>query len=144
MSKTNFNYCLGVQCPNRNQCKRYVEGLNDIADKRIVSYIRNCRNTKLFIHKDGVGIGKSKERSDMMVKLRQIKEKHPNALILFRCGDFYNAYEDDAKACSRILSIKLTTWLDDDVRQVSFPHHALDMYLPKLIAAGKHVAICDM
>lgn len=71
-----------------------------------------------------------------------LKEKHPDAIILFRCGDFYEAYMDDARILSEILGLALTNnckWS----AITGFPHHALDTYLPKLIRAGERVAICD-
>lgn len=79
----------------------------------------------------------------------EFKEKHPDALILFRCGDFYEMYCDDAQEGSRILGIALTRSNEKKepdgsrLRMSMFPHHALDCYLPKLIRAGKRVAICD-
>ena len=92
-----------------------------------------------------------KELSPMMKQFRMLKEKHPDALILFRCGDFYETYDVDAKEVSRILGITLI-WRTPGMRhypgdysdaQAGFPHHALDTYLPKLIRAGKRVAICE-
>lgn len=79
----------------------------------------------------------------------EFKEKHPDALMLFRCGDFYEMYYDDAQEGSRILGIALTRSNEKKesdgsrLRVSMFPHHALDSYLPKLIIAGKRVAICD-
>ena len=78
----------------------------------------------------------------MMKQFKQLKEKRPDALLLFRCGDFYECYEDDAKDVAEVLGITLTKG-DDGVQMAGFPHHALDSYLPKLIRAGKRVAICD-
>ena len=72
-----------------------------------------------------------------------LKAKHPDALLLFRCGDFYETYEEDAKECARVLGITLTKRSDTGTAMAGFPHHALDTYLPKLIRAGKRVAICD-
>ena len=71
------------------------------------------------------------------------KEKHPDALILLRCGDFYETYEDDAATCSRVLGITLTRRNNDGLRMAGFPYHALDTYLPRLIRAGHRVAIHD-
>lgn len=78
----------------------------------------------------------------MMKQWREFKEKHPDTLLLFRCGDFYEVYGSDATECARILGITAT---QDAKRYVmaGFPHHALDTYLPKLVRAGKRVAICD-
>lgn len=80
--------------------------------------------------------------SPMMQKCRYLKSKHPDALLLFRCGDFYESYDEDAKECAKVLGITLTKCMDGTV-MAGFPHHALDTYLPKLIRAGKRVAICD-
>lgn len=81
--------------------------------------------------------------SPMMQKCRYLKSKHPDALLLFRCGDFYESYDEDAKECAKVLGITLTKRNSDGTVMAGFPHHALDTYLPKLIRAGKRVAICD-
>lgn len=96
-------------------------------------------------------MGNSQELSPIMKQWHDIKSKHPDAILLFRCGDFYETYNMDAKECSNILGITLT-WKNNvfphnhetyDGAMAGFPHHALDTYLPKLIRAGKRVAICD-
>ena len=83
----------------------------------------------------------------MMRQFFAMKKKHPDAMLLFRCGDFYETYGDDAVEGSRILGITLTRRNNaashDGIPMAGFPHHALDTYLPKLIRAGKRVAICD-
>ena len=83
----------------------------------------------------------------MMRQFFEMKKKHPDALLLFRCGDFYETYGDDAVEGSKILGITLTrrnnAATHDGMAMAGFPHHALDTYLPKLIRAGKRVAICD-
>ena len=82
----------------------------------------------------------------MMRQFFSLKAKHPDALMLFRCGDFYETYCDDAIEASRILGITLTkrnNGASVGSEMAGFPHHALDTYLPKLIRAGKRVAICD-
>ena len=82
----------------------------------------------------------------MMKQFFQMKAKHPEALLLFRCGDFYETYCDDAIEASCILGITLTkrnNGASSGAEMAGFPHHALDTYLPKLIRAGKRVAICD-
>lgn len=73
----------------------------------------------------------------------ELKAKHPDAILLFRCGDFYESYETDAIDCAYTLGITLTYERDSKTRMAGFPHHALDTYLPKLIRAGFRVAICD-
>ncbi len=83
----------------------------------------------------------------MMQQFFDFKAKHPEALLLFRCGDFYETYHDDAVEAARILGITLTKRNNgasgDATAMAGFPHHALDTYLPKLIRAGRRVAICD-
>ena len=83
----------------------------------------------------------------MMKQFFSLKAKHPEALMLFRCGDFYETYCEDAVTASRILGITLTRRNNGgqagSMEMAGFPHHALDTYLPKLIRAGKRVAICD-
>ena len=88
--------------------------------------------------------------SPLLSQFKSIKEKHPDAMLLFRRGDFYETYMDDAEKSSRILGITLTKSskekdLDGKPLKIAgFPHHALDSYLPKLIRAGQRVAICDL
>lgn len=84
----------------------------------------------------------TKKESPMMRQFRYLKSKHPDALLLFRCGDFYETYEADAKECAKVLGITLTKCMDGTA-MAGFSHHALDTYLPRLIRAGKRVAICD-
>ena len=91
---------------------------------------------------------KDKALTPMMQQFFSLKEKHPDALLLFRCGDFYETYCDDAVDAARILGITLThrnngAGAKGKDEMAGFPHHALDTYLPKLIRAGRRVAICD-
>lgn len=79
----------------------------------------------------------------IMAQWKRMKEKHPDCVMLFRCGDFYEAYEDDAKVCADVLAITLTQRKDGGLRMAGFPHFALDTYLPKLVRAGLRVCICD-
>ena len=88
----------------------------------------------------------NKGLTPMMRQFFSMKEKHPDALMLFRCGDFYETYCDDAIEASKILGITLTRRNNGAAagdEMAGFPHHALDTFLPKLIRAGKRVAICD-
>ncbi len=89
----------------------------------------------------------NKGLTPMMKQFFSMKAKHPDALLLFRCGDFYETYHDDAVEAARILGITLTKRNNGGnsaaTEMAGFPHHALDTYLPKLIRAGKRVAICD-
>ena len=89
----------------------------------------------------------NKGLTPMMKQFFDLKSKHPDALLLFRCGDFYETYCDDAVNASKILGITLTRRNNGSsqgsTEMAGFPHHALDTYLPKLIRAGRRVAICD-
>lgn len=86
----------------------------------------------------------------MLEQFHELKEKHPTAIILFHCGDFYETYEDDAQICANVLGITLTKRTSDGTRMAGFPHHALDAYLPKLVryvnqpeAIMKRIVISD-
>lgn len=82
----------------------------------------------------------------LMTQYVEMKKKHPDAVLLFRVGDFYETFSDDAIAASEILGITLTRRANGKAAYVElagFPHHALDTYLPKLVRAGKRVAICE-
>ena len=82
----------------------------------------------------------------MMKQFLELKAKHPDAVMLFRCGDFYETYSTDAIVAAEILGITLTKRANGKgktIEMAGFPHHALDTYLPKLVRAGKRVAICD-
>ena len=87
--------------------------------------------------------------SPMLKQFYDLKKKHPDALLLFRCGDFYETYAKDAEKASQILGITLTKSSKTKDKEgkplamAGFPYHALDTYLPKLIRAGQRVAICD-
>ena len=86
---------------------------------------------------------KDNELTPMMKQFFDLKAQHPDAVLLFRCGDFYETYCEDAVTASRILGITLTRRSTGGTEMAGFPHHALDTYLPKLVRAGKRVAICD-
>ena len=82
----------------------------------------------------------------LMLQYMEMKRKHPDAILLFRVGDFYETFSDDAIAASEILGITLTRRANgksQSVELAGFPHHALDSYLPKLVRAGRRVAICE-
>ena len=82
----------------------------------------------------------------LMKQYNSIKAKNPDAILLFRVGDFYETFESDAIIASEILGITLTRRANGQaafVELAGFPYHALDTYLPKLVRAGKRVAICD-
>jgi len=91
-------------------------------------------------------VGKKIAETPMMKQYVEIKTKHPDAILLFRVGDFYETFSDDAIVAAEILGITLTRRANGTAQFVElagFPHHALDTYLPKLVRAGKRVAICD-
>lgn len=82
----------------------------------------------------------------LMKQYYEMKRKYPEAILLFRVGDFYETFAEDAQSASEILKITLTRRANgskDYVYLAGFPHHALDTYLPKLVRAGKRVAICE-
>lgn len=83
------------------------------------------------------------EPSPIIKQFDELKAKHPEAVLLFRCGDFYESYREDAEVLAQVLGITLTKRSSDKLAMAGFPYHALDTYLPKLIRAGKRVAICD-
>ena len=86
----------------------------------------------------------TKTANKMVKMFNELKAKHPDAVILFRVGDFYESYFDDAKKVSEVLGITLTKRSGENGYYLTgFPHHALDIYLPKIIRAGNRVAICD-
>ena len=89
------------------------------------------------------------ELSPMLKQFYELKSKHPDTILLFRCGDFYETYSNDAEKAAKILGITLSKsnhTKDAEGKPLmiaGFPHHALDVYLPKLIRAGERIAICD-
>ncbi|MEZ4688459.1 MAG: hypothetical protein R3B47_21075 [Bacteroidia bacterium] len=91
-------------------------------------------------------MSKSKGKvTPLMKQFFAIKAKHPGAILLFRVGDFYETFGEDAVEAARILGIVLTKRNNggSDLELAGFPHHSLDTYLPKLVRAGKRVAVCD-
>ena len=91
-------------------------------------------------------MGKSNGLTPLMVQHNNIKQKYPDAILLFRVGDFYETFGDDAIVTSKILNITLTkrnNGIASSSELAGFPHHALDTYLHKLVKAGYRVAICD-
>ena len=88
-----------------------------------------------------------KDMEKTYIKFKEYKVKHQDCIILMRCGDFYETYDDDAKDTSSICGVTLNHYYKNDFKEeyyvCGFPYHALDTYLPKLIRAGKRVAIAD-
>lgn len=102
--------------------------------------MRKKKEEPIQSNEDGI------ELTPMMKQFLDLKAKHPDAVMLFRCGDFYETYSTDAIIAAEILGITLTKRANGKgktIEMAGFPHHALDTYLPKLIRAGKRVAICD-
>lgn len=97
--------------------------------------------TKNQTNNESANVQNAQVSNPMMKQFRDLKAKHPDAILLFRCGDFYESYEEDAKAVAEVCGITLTQ--ADGTTMAGFPHHALSNYLPKLIRAGKRMAICD-
>jgi len=91
-------------------------------------------------------VNKAIVQTPLMKQYNQIKSKHPDALLLFRVGDFYETFSDDAIKTAEILNITLTRRANGSASYIElagFPFHALDTYLPKLVRAGQRVAICE-
>ena len=89
---------------------------------------------------------KKPSETPMMKQFFTVKAQHPEALLLFRCGDFYETYGDDALTASKVLGIVLTKRSNaapDSIPMAGFPHHSLETYLPRLVRAGYKVAVCD-
>lgn len=120
------------------------EEKTDIREEKDVTVQRDNNAT---VEKKEETKGKQKEEtkdSPIMKQWKELKAKHPDALLLFRVGDFYEMYEQDAKRGAEVLGITLTKRnTQAGPYMAGFPHHALDTYLPKLIRAGERVAICD-
>ncbi|NDE30228.1 MAG: DNA mismatch repair protein MutS, partial [Flavobacteriia bacterium] len=88
----------------------------------------------------------SKKETPLMKQYNQIKAQYPGAILLFRVGDFYETFDEDARVASKVLGIVLTKRSNGAASEMDlagFPHHSLDTYLPKLVRAGYRVAICD-
>ncbi len=85
----------------------------------------------------------AKTGDKLLMQYEAMKKKHPDAVVLFRVGDFYETFHDDARIISETLGLTLTTRGGDKIPLAGFPHHALDAYLPKLVRAGKRIAICE-
>ena len=106
---------------------RYADALVKAYEKILLSVKDDCVKNQLPTYR----------------KYCELKKKYPERLLLFRCGDFYETYEDDAKLVSDCLGITLTKAHKTGLRMAGFPYHALDTYLPRLIRAGFRVSIND-
>ena len=106
----------------------------------MIHYILNKKEKETPVNEEEIVL------TPMMKQFLDLKAKHPDAVMLFRCGDFYETYSTDAIVAAEILGITLTKRANGKgktIEMAGFPHHALDTYLPKLVRAGKRVAICD-
>lgn len=139
------DYC--IEQANLHKCKGAVR--NEYGIKALdFNYSPSCENNICFCYDENILQEFIKAHPEcktvsIIEQYRQLKEKHPDALLLFRCGDFYEAYDDDAQICAKTLGITLTKRIFDNTRMAGFPHHALDTYLPKLVRAGYRIAICE-
>lgn len=106
---------------------RYADALVKAYENSLLSVTDDCVKNQLPIYR----------------KYCELKKKYPDKLILFRCGDFYETYEDDAQLVSDCIGITLTKAHKTGLRMAGFPYHALDTYLPRLIRAGFRVVIND-
>ena len=89
---------------------------------------------------------KVSKETPLMKQYREIKEKYPDSILLFRVGDFYETFHEDATVTSKVLGIVLTrrgSGINKETKLAGFPHHSLDTYLHKLVKAGHRVAICE-
>jgi DNA mismatch repair protein MutS len=92
------------------------------------------------------GKSTAEKETPLMKQYNQIKAQYPGAILLFRVGDFYETFSDDARVASKVLGIILTKRSNGSASEMElagFPHHSLDTYLPKLVKAGYRVAVCD-
>ena len=125
------------------QAKIHIE---DMSARELIAALHNAESMEDVIAKlngspEPEKEPQSEQLSPMMKQFQELKATYPNATILFRCGDFYETYQDDAEVVAKTLGITLTK--KDDIKMAGFPYHALDQYLPKLIRHGMRVAICD-
>lgn len=118
--------------------------------KRYYGDIKTMNKKETKGHYEACNEGRHKADADAqeqrMTQFNEMKVRHPDAILLFRVGDFYEAYSDDARQCVEILNITLVIRKresKEDLLLCVFPHHALDMYLPKIVRSGKRVAICE-
>lgn len=125
------------------QAKLHIE---DMSARELIAALHNAESMEDVIAKlngspEPEKEPQSEELSPMMKQFQELKATHPDATILFICGDFYETYQEDAEVVAKTLGITLTK--KDDIKMAGFPYHALDQYLPKLIRHGMRVAICD-
>ena len=137
-SKDYCRYCVAAE--RINSVKLFLSLFK--IKSRFAIFVRHLR----ILKRKDTTVANDVVLTPMMKQFFELKAKHPDAIMLFRCGDFYETYSEDAVVASEILGITLTKRANGQgksVEMAGFPHHALDTYLPKLIRAGKRVAICD-
>lgn len=124
------------------QAKLHIENMSA---KELIAALHNATTIEDVIRKlSGTPEPESEDEdklSPMMKQYQELKEKHPDSTLIFRCGDFYELYHEDAETAAKVLGITLTH--KGEIKMAGFPYHALDAYLPKLIHAGLRLAICD-
>lgn len=136
----------------RPYLKSFYNGLRDLPEAEALSREMDDYATVAQFDVKSISIDEPKAQDNkpngIMEQYRKIKEQYPDALLLFRSGDFYEVYAEDAVRASKILNITLTHRSDGtkggSIDMAGFPFHALDTYLPKIVRAGLRVAICDL
>lgn len=127
------------------------KGMKEVDLESLFGALKKDGEAKLSDHtmdkvQEQTTVKKKVTETPLMRQYAEMKVKHPDALLLFRVGDFYETFSEDAVAASEVLGLTLTrrsNGAGKNVELVGFPHHALDTYLPKLVRAGKRVAICE-
>ncbi len=122
---------------------RQLSIIFDVLDEPQSQYTEKADMEKQSNLSSNITAGNAASESLMLSQWRTLKKQYPDALLLFRAGDFYEIYNEDAKTACRILGVTLVHRDNTDFVSCGFPFHNLDEYLPKLVRAGFRVAICD-
>ena len=130
---------------------KYTNLPDEWEEEQIEEYLYKTLNLResdiYYMAGDSIQVGEEeyhaeeKPEDKTLAQWEELKKKHPDALLLFRCGDFYESYLEDAIEMGKTLNLSVIT--KNSVEYSAFPYHALDTYLPKLIRTGHRVAICD-
>lgn len=116
--------------------------IEDMSARELIAALHNAESMEdVIANLNGSPEPQNEELSPIQKQFQDLKSKHPNAILLFRCGDFYESYQEDAEMVAKTLGITLTK--QGETKMAGFPYHALDTYLPKLIRSGIRVAVCD-
>ena len=118
-----------------------MDNINTNSTKRTDIYSVDPRNVVVVDNPEPEKEPQSEDLSLMIKQFQELKVKHPDATILFRCGDFFETYQEDAEAIANRLGITLTK--KDGIKMAGFPYYVLDEYLHKLIRYGMRIVICD-